>query len=556
MKQKIYRLFAFMMVLALVVTPVSANQISDDVDTVAEPERLSPLTANFLAVSETGLYFVQLAEPSLARYSGDISGLAATSPAVTGARKLDVSAPASVAYLSYLEGKQSDFIAQMNASLGRSVEVPFQYFNVLNALAVAVSHEEAIALVELPGVAAVYADTIRELETDVGPTLIGAPTFWDGEYGFGEHRGEGVIVGMLDTGVNPFHQSFAAVDGDGYVHENPYGSGNYVGVCDPDNPEQEYDDICNDKLIGAWSFISGPNSGDSARDWNDHGSHTGSTIAGNKHDATFTVGSDEFTRTISGVAPRANVISYMVCDPSCPGSSSVAAVNQAIADGTDVLNYSISGGDSPWTDPVDLAFLDGYAAGIFISASAGNDGPGPGTVAKTGPWNASVAASTHNRVIANTVDVTAPTQPPELQGLAAVPGTGPAIMADIVAEIRWSEDVDPGNIRGCDPFPAGAFSGAIALIQRGDCTFELKVTNATAAGAVAAIIYNHVGGPPIVMGGLEGTTIESVFIDKNDGDALAAFISASPDPVDARINEATSVIVNDAWQDVMAGFSS
>jgi uncharacterized repeat protein (TIGR01451 family) len=618
-----------------------------------------------LPVSETGLYIVQLVDSPLATYDGGVADLAATSPAVTGADRLDVNAPESIAYLNYLQTQHYDFINNAELLLDRPLDVQFQYLNVLNGLVLSLDHAEAIRLAELPSVKTVYADKVWELTTDVGPLLIGAPAIWEGDHNLftfhadldggqenppvltgatgegmfaydpitkvltweishdipmadvtaahihigavgvngpvvipldhtqnpmvgsatldatqqadlmnhlyyvnvhtnaypgGEirgqmwtdgHRGEGVIVGMLDTGVNPVHPSFAEVDGDGFEHENPYGSGNFVGVCE-DPLDSDYEDICNDKLIGAWNFHP---SSPSATDWNDHGSHVGSTIAGNRHDAVFTVGSDVFTRTVSGVAPRANVISYLVCFPSCPSSSSVAAVNQAIADGVDVLNYSISGGDDPWNATVDLAFLDATAAGMFVSASAGNDGPGPGTVTKTGPWNAAVAASTHSRVIANTVDVIAPSQPPELQAMAAVPGSGPDIVAEIEDDIVWAGDVAAANVRGCSAFPADSFEGAVALIQRGDCTFETKVTNATNAGAVAVIVYNHVGGPPISMGGLEPTTIPAVFIDKTNGDDLVNFVSTNADPA-VRINAATSVVVSEDWEDVIAGFSS
>jgi hypothetical protein len=502
----------------------------------------------------TGLWVIRLSDPSLAAYRGGVANLAATSPSVTGARQLDVGTPASTAYLEYLQGKHAEFQTAMEQALGRSVEVQFRYLNVLNALAARVDAGEAAKLADLPEVEAVYRDTVRYLDTDVSNDLIRSTSIWDGDTGGGlATRGEGIIVGMLDTGVNPGHPSFAATDGDGYTHTNPFGAGNFVGVCDPAHPNHE--DICNDKLIGAWNFHP---SSPSAQDWDDHGSHVGSTIAGNKHDATFTVGNDEFTRTVQGVAPRANVISYLVCFPSCPSTSSVAAVNQAIADGTNVLNYSISGVDNPWADAVDLAFLDAFEAGMFVSASAGNSGPGASTVAKTGPWNASTGASTHSRVIANTVDAIAPTPvPEELENLGAVPGSGPAITADIEAEIRFSGLVQPGNELGCSPFPAGSFTGAIALIRRGECTFETKVTNANNAGAVAVIVFNHVGGPPITMGGLETTTIPAVFLDQGNGNDLRDFVvDNAPDPTEARINAETAVVLNSDWEDIMAGFSS
>jgi hypothetical protein len=513
------------------------------------------LSPHALGESDTGLWVVKLEDPALASYTGGVAGLAATSPQATGARALDVAAPASVAYLDHLADQHSVFTSRMNRTLGRTVEVAFDYRNVVNGLAIRVEPEEVALLAALPGVAAVYPDVEREVLTDVSNDLIGSAAFWDGDTGTGvATRGEGIVVGMLDTGVNPSHPSFAAMDGDGFVHTNPFGSGNFVGVCDPGHPVHE--DICNDKLIGAWNFHP---ASPSAQDWNDHGSHVGSTIAGNVHEATFTVGSETHTRTVQGVAPRANVISYLICFPTCPGTSAVAAVDQAILDGVDVLNYSISGGDDPWNDITDLAFLDAFNAGMFVSASAGNDGPGAGTVAKTGPWNAAVAASTHHRIFAHVVETLAPAPvPPAIAQLPAFPGEGPQVTVDIEDEIRYAGAVDPGNSDGCAAFPAGAFDGSIALIIRGTCAFATKVLNAEAAGAVAVLVYNHVGGPPISMGGLDGsgTTVPAVMTDLASGEALRNFILASTDPVQIRVNSATALFIDDAWQDVMAGFSS
>jgi hypothetical protein len=83
---------------------------------------------------------------------------------------------------------------------------------------------------------------------------------------------------------------------------------------------------------------------------------------------------------VCGIAPGAHVIAYRVClVGGCFSSDSVAAVQQAILDGVDVINFSISGGGNPYTDPVELAFLDAFHAGISVNASAGNAGPGAGT---------------------------------------------------------------------------------------------------------------------------------------------------------------------------------
>ncbi|WP_295802229.1 S8 family serine peptidase, partial [uncultured Microbulbifer sp.] len=145
-------------------------------------------------------------------------------------------------------------------------------------------------------------------------------------------------------------------------------------------------------------------------DYNGHGSHTASTVAGNVlYNAPYSLpqlaevsdGLDtgfDF-EMISGVAPHANIISYQVCYPEagCPGDALVAGIEQAIQDGVDVINYSISGGVDPWNSSTELAFLAAREAGISVAASAGNAGPTLQTVNHASPWLTSVAATTHGR---------------------------------------------------------------------------------------------------------------------------------------------------------------
>jgi uncharacterized membrane protein/subtilisin family serine protease len=289
--------------------------------------------------------------------------------------------------------------------------------------------------------------------------------------------GEGIIVGIIDTGINSGHPSFAAVGGDGYAHTNPYGSGNYVGYCVA-NPS-----FCNDKLIGAWALHP---SSTNPEDADGHGSHTASTVAGNLlQDAVMVAPTASYTfDAVSGVAPHANIIAYQVCVPSCPTASTTAAVNQAVIDGVDVTNYSISGGTNPYVETTAVAFRNAVAAGVFPANSAGNSGPGAATVGHQGPWIMTVGASTHNRAILNfAVDLNSSNGPlPDIMGQGPTAGYGPAALV-------YAGDA-PYNNPLCNPFPAGTFSGQIVVCDRGVIGRVQKGANVLAGGGGGMILLN------------------------------------------------------------------
>ncbi len=299
-------------------------------------------------------YIVLFREAPLAGYRG---GMGIASPRDARSNRLEARGKAARDYVRYLQGRQRDHENRLGNAIGRPLQVGLRMQHAVNGIVTTLSEAEAAQVRKQADVMLVEAYREYEMDTDVGPELIGAKTVWSGvpaTSGSGTNRaeGEGVVVGILDSGINYASPSFAAIDPvDGYVHLNPNGSGTFLGTCAPGGIDAGR---CNDKLIGGHDFVCGapanrcgvaniaeePGFGDN----NGHGSHTASTAAGNERDVAIR----GVQRRISGVAPRANVIAYDVCYTEistarglCPNVSSVAAVNQAMADGVDVINFSI-----------------------------------------------------------------------------------------------------------------------------------------------------------------------------------------------------------------------
>jgi uncharacterized repeat protein (TIGR01451 family) len=434
--------------------------------------------------SEPQVYIVRLEDAPLPTYTGGVRGLSATSLEVTGDEKLDVDSPASQQYLKYLAGVQADFVTQAADKVGRKLDILYTYRLALNGLAVELTPEEAAMLRKMDGVVAVEPSVTRRLHTDASIQWIGAPSVWDGTAtpaGISGTMGEGMIVGIIDTGINTDHPSFADVGGDGYDHTNPDPAKYPTGWCDPTDPDYDATLSCNDKLLGVYSYAT---SGNDPEDDNGHGSHTASTAAGNFVTATL----DSLVIEMSGVAPHANIIAYDVCtDDGCDMDAILAAIDDAIADEVDVINYSIGGGPAdPWaTDSEDLAYLTARAAGIFVATSAGNDGPGAGTVGSpaVAPWLTAVGNSTTNRYFTTTLTMSGTTSPPDpIIGQSVSPaeyGPAPIVHAK-----------DYGDALCEDPFPAGTFSGEIVVCDRGALALVTKVDNVKAGGAGGAVIAN------------------------------------------------------------------
>jgi subtilisin family serine protease len=234
--------------------------------------------------------------------------------------------------------------------------------------------------------------------------------------------GAGVVIADLDSGIWPESKSFAGARltkkpkttwdisrrGTATRMEKADG-GVFRGQCVIAKKWDRGD--CNTKIIGARyygdSFLKTVPVADladteqvSARDGGGHGTHTASTAAGDQVDNVTTEG--RRFGTVRGMAPAARLAVYKVCweaadpdDSGCNNIDSVAAVDQAVLDGVDIINFSVGGGASPTLDAVELAFEGAAEAGIFVSASAGNSGPGASTLDHPAPWLTTVAASTH-----------------------------------------------------------------------------------------------------------------------------------------------------------------
>ena len=509
---------------AVAALAAAATAAAGSVALDAAPAVASPPALDNGAYGDGG-YIVVLDAPAAASYEGGTEGLAATRPAE--GERIDVTGAEVQAYTEHLVEAQADVLAEVG------VEPTYTYQIAFNGFAAPLTAAQALKLAGEPGVLAVLPDEVRQLDTVRSPDFLGLPGdrgVWS-RLGGVDEAGKGVVVGVLDSGVWPENPSFAGdplpvgseyrtngrgkpklrrlpvgepfLDGDQVVMQKADGTV-FRGECERGEGWSS-NDLCNDKLITARYFaesfltsVPAENRSEfeyiSPRDGNGHGSHTAATAAGNAGVAMSVDGIA--LGEGSGVAPAADLAVYKVCwedddddaaTGGCYTGDSVKAIEQAVIDGVDVLNYSISGTTTTVVDAVELAFYNAANAGVFVAASAGNSGPGSSTTAHNSPWVTTVGASTFKREEGTVVLGDGREYLGASVNTARLPQTELVLASDV-----GLAEADPAEVALCYPgtLDPALVAGTVVLCDRGVIDRVAKSAEVARAGGVAMVLGN------------------------------------------------------------------
>ena len=474
-------------------------------------------------------------DPAIA-YKGDIKKYPATKPGK--GKKINPNSAHVKKYAQFLNKSHDDTLTAAGLSVGAKLH---DYTIALNGFAAQMTHAQANKIAGMKGIRRVIPDVLRHKTTENSPTFLtldGPAGPW--ATGF---DGEGVVVGVIDSGIWPEHQSFA--DDGSYasppVSAPPCEFGN-IGHNPNDAPF-----TCNNKLVGARQMLTtyraligaDPDEFDSARDDDGHGTHTASTAAGNAGVEASVLGT--FRGIVSGIAHRSHIIAYKgLGNLGGFGSDLAAAIDQAVADGVDVINYSVGGGPS-LTGADDIAYLFAEDAGVFVATSAGNSGPGAGTVGGPGsvPWLTTVGASTQNRTFQGSA---VSSDGWEFFGASITAGTAELSLVD--AEDAGDNLCNPGAL---DP---ALVAGNIVLCERGAIARVAKSEAVFLAGGAGMILFNSNDGQSEVT---DTHWIPSVHINNTNGLVIKAYIDSEGASAVASINGGVSTPID---APSMASFSS
>ncbi len=505
------------------------------------------------------VYIVQLAAPPAA--------LEFQSPVVKTRQSFSKTAPAVQDYAQKLERDQDRLLSNYVPT----AEKIYSYRYGLNGFAARMTPAQADKLSARPEVLNVWEDEVRPLATNFSDEFL---ELFDREAGLRGPlglTGEDIVIGFIDSGIYPEHPQLKDIreadrpsacrsswgqnsllgrwlcgryeDMDDVVLYEPPEDWN--GECETGEAFATTD--CNNKLIGARWFIEGAeatgpiDAGEirSARDVDGHGTHTATTAAGNRDNASL-YGS--FVGDVQGIAPRARVAVYKACwlrpgatRASCNTSDLANAIDSAVADGVDVINYSVSSSFLEVTSPDDIALANAARAGIVPVVAAGNDGPNFQTIGSPAgsPWVITVGAST--RTGETSVEAMQVTAPSSIAGKYAVREANftPALADNDPIEaslVFVDDDTDtlsdggPGTTRdACEPLVNDTeLQGEIAFIERGGCSFDIKIGHAGDAGAVAALIYSTSGDAIEMNGDPSLVDVPALMIGQADGNLIVA----------------------------------
>jgi subtilisin family serine protease len=447
--------------------------------------------------------------------------------------------PESAVVEEYEAELEAEKVAVLDsAGIDRSALVAsFSY--AANGFSAALTPVEAESLAGQKGVLSVQRDELRQLHTSESPDFLGLDDgggAWDSGF-----TGGGVVVGVIDTGIWPEHPSFAAradlsgpaIDvADVDIDPDP-ATEFIIRGCDFGDTAHNPNDApftCNNKLIGArdmrliYEEFIGSETYTTARDYDGHGSHTASTAAGNP-DVEASIFGREFG-DVSGIAPDAQVVAYSACgNLGCFGGDLAFAIDMAVADGVDVINYSL-GSDTPGlTGADDIALLFAGDAGVFVSTSSGNAGPGASTVGApaSAPWVTTVGASLQRKTYVAEVRTgdSAGSRWSRwrdggvYKGASITPGTD--------GQLPFVDAANHGN-ELCDPDVdfTGDLTGAVVLCLRGGPARVEKSSAVFEAGGAGMVLYNPDDAQDLLT---DNHFVPSVHINFTDGSALKQYIA-------------------------------
>jgi subtilisin family serine protease len=434
--------------------------------------------------------------------------------------------------------------AAMETHLNRlGARVTARITRLANALAVRLPEEQWTTVSKLPGVRRVQREQMYEPFLETSVPFVSVPDAWSPAAG--GLTGEGIRIGIIDTGIDYLHADFG-------------GSGSAAAFTNNNPTLIEAGSFPTPKVVGGYDFVGDDYDGTGQHGSsepspdpdpldpkaNGHGTHVASIAAGFgvlTNDAPFNGPYDravDFRRfkVGPGVAPRARLYALKVFGAAGSTSSHIVAEaldwaadpNQDgdLSDRLDVLNLSLG---SPFglstPDNLEMSAVARLTAlGCVVCAAAGNSGNthfASGGVSLA-PGAIAVANSIDDGAAFSVIRVDAPEaiagdyaaeEAAFTPRLAVVgPVTAPVVMADPAP--------------ACQPLNnAVALAGRIAMIDRGGCYFVDKVRTAMLAGAVGVVVVNNVDGPPIAMGGVGDVSdiaLPAVMISLADGDVLKA----------------------------------
>ncbi|MFD1174955.1 S8 family serine peptidase [Paenibacillus puldeungensis] len=426
-----------------------------------------------------------------------------------------------------LKLEQQSFKQQATSKLG--VKISREYSEIFNGYSLTIAADRVNDLLQLPGVKAVYpnstvyatADSQASDTPEDSVPFIGSRDLWNKGI-----KGQGIKVGVIDTGVAKDHPDLAGAI--------PSGDWGYDFVNDDSEP---YETTKEDYYKAKEKDPTLPEVNDKGKPyWTSHGSHVSGIVGGRSVGAAGQPG-------VVGVAPETEIHAYKVLGPYGSGSTEdvIAGIEKAVTDGMDVINLSLGSEGNNQQSADSVAVNNAVKAGVIASVSSGNSGPAEATVGDPGTSELAITVGASKPPLVTPIMKVTEMDGEQFYTDSFDKSTGIETLTDSYPL------VDVGLGKPAD-YAGKDLTGKIAFIKRGEISFADKAKNVMASGAAGAIVYNNA--PEALESGTLGDAVVTIPIYALSGvygEKIKAALSQKP------LSVTFSKTIE---QDIMGAFSS